>query len=95
MNNDDKRIENLLQLINVSERRIILEKSNIDKYKSELKQLKNIKNRKIFTKFAKNLLKTKDSKKQIQNQLRKRSNLKREDEKNCDCCYYEKSIKNT
>lgn len=57
MDNDEKRIQNLLQLINVSERRIILERSNIDKYKSELRSLKNIKNKKIFTKFAKSLLK--------------------------------------
>ena len=61
MNNDEKRIQNLLQLINVSERRIILERSNIDKYKSELKSLKNIKNKKIFTKFAKSLLKNNKS----------------------------------
>ena len=61
MDNDEKRISNLLQLINVSERRIILEKSNIDKYKSELKQLKNIKNKEIFKKFAKTLLKINNS----------------------------------
>lgn len=65
MDNDEKRISNLLQLINVSERRIILEKSNIDKYKSELKQLKNIKNKEIFKKFAKTLLKINNSTKSI------------------------------